>query len=123
MKNKLTLLLLLIGFISTAQLEWAGALTGTDRVMSGGIAVDDNDNIIVGGYFRQSADFDPGAGTHTLISNGGYDLFLSKYDPNGNLSWAISMGGANSDEISDIAVDNSGSIYIKIGRASCRERV
>jgi len=112
MKNKLTLLLLLIGFISTAQLEWAGALTGTDRVMSGGIAVDDNDNIIVGGYFRQSADFDPGAGTHTLISNGGYDLFLSKYDPNGNLSWAISMGGANSDEISDIAVDNSGSIYI-----------
>ncbi|MFC1766290.1 hypothetical protein ACFL6U_29965, partial [Planctomycetota bacterium] len=69
------------------------------------------------GGFSLTADFDPGTGTFNLISNGGYDVFLSKLDNNGDFLWARSFGGSNVDhgynvdKGDHIALDQSGNIY------------
>jgi hypothetical protein len=43
-----------------------------------GITVDANGSIYTTGWFSNTVDFDPGAGTSNLVSAGGYDFFIQK---------------------------------------------
>jgi hypothetical protein len=61
-----------------------------------------------------NADFDPGPGTTVLPSNGGWDVFVLKLDPSGNLVWVRSCGGIEEDHASEITAD-SGGLYV-VGR-------
>lgn len=52
-------------------------------------------------------------GTPDFSSNyGGTDGFVAKYDDSGNFIWAFMIGGVGADEIMDLEVDASGSVYI-----------
>ncbi|RLD41314.1 MAG: hypothetical protein DRI86_13620 [Bacteroidetes bacterium] len=75
------------------------------------IKIDDNDNLIISGGFKDSVDIDPGAAVSMLYSNGDYDAFILKLTANGNYIWAKSLGGFANDVIKDIAVDPQGNIY------------
>ncbi|PCI92566.1 MAG: hypothetical protein COB15_17465, partial [Flavobacteriales bacterium] len=75
------------------------------------IAVDISGNIYSTGEFINTFDFDPNAGTYNLTSSGGYDIFISKLDANGNFVWAKNIGGSNSEESYSIAIDNLENIY------------
>ena len=55
--------------------------TGLDRGLD--IITDDNDDIIVTGFFSGTATF----GTTTLVSSGFTDVFVAKYNPNGIFRW------------------------------------
>ncbi len=76
-----------------------------------GIVVDSIGNVYTTGYFKGTADFDPGAGTANLTSAGDNDIFVSKLDSSGNFIWAKSMGGTGIDAGCGIAVDLSGNVY------------
>lgn len=69
-------------------------------------------NIYVSSTFRLTADADPGAGVQNFTSNGGPDIMLSKFNPNGTLAWAKTMGTAGTDVLVDMAVDASGNIVV-----------
>ncbi|MBI2280081.1 MAG: T9SS type A sorting domain-containing protein [Bacteroidetes bacterium] len=80
------------------------------------MVVDSFNNIYVGGEF--SSHTLPYSST-TLINSYTsqpddytYDIFLTKYDQNGNILWAKSAGGINDDGISSLIVDSIGNIYI-----------
>jgi hypothetical protein len=75
------------------------------------IAVDASGNVYTTGYFKNSGDFNPGAGTWNLESNGSQDIFISKLDASGNFLWAKAMGGTSNDFGQSIAVDASGNVY------------
>lgn len=77
------------------------------------IALDANNNIYTTGYFSNTVDFDPGAGTFTLTSpgSGKFDVFVSKLDASGNFIWAKNMGGSFNDMGSAIAVDANNNVY------------
>ncbi len=75
------------------------------------IAVDASGNVYTIGYFMNGGDFDPGAGTFGLQSNGSQDIFISKLDASGNFLWAKSMGGTSNDFGESIAVDALGNVY------------
>jgi hypothetical protein len=57
-------------------------------------------------------DFDPGAGVDNHKSNGAWDIYLSKLDPDGNFFWARTWGGLGCDLGGSVAIDGSGNAYI-----------
>ena len=62
-------------------------------------------------YSNGTVDFDPGAGTANLGTNGSYDVWVSKLDSSGNYVWAKSFGGTAGDRGYSVAVDSSGNVY------------
>lgn len=86
------------------QLGWA-----TDYCVFGlAIAVDSSGNSYVTGYTDADLDED---GTGVLT--GTYDLYVVKYDTNGNRQWIQQRGAAGAENIgSSIAVDQDGNCYV-----------
>jgi hypothetical protein len=81
--------------------------SGDDRGYS--VSVDSSGNVYITGYFMSSTiDFGGGA-----LTNAGYaDIFLAKFDSNGNHLWSKRFGGSSSDIGSSVSVDSSGNVYI-----------
>ena len=71
---------------------------GTGADFARAIDVDGAGNIFVAGNFNGNADFDPGPGTYSLASAGGYDFFVVKLTQTSSLSLAASSVRANSPE-------------------------
>ena len=92
---------------SWVQAKSAGG-TGQDKATS--VTVDASGNTYVAGYFQSNTIT---FGSFTLTNAGGYDdIFLVKYDANGNVLWAKSAGGTADDDATSIAVDASGNTYV-----------
>jgi hypothetical protein len=79
------------------------------------IAVSSSGDVYITGYFTNTCDFDPGAGTQNLTAagSGWEDIFVGKYDSSGNYVWAKKFGGAGTyhDRGNRIVVDGSGNCY------------
>jgi uncharacterized delta-60 repeat protein/gliding motility-associated-like protein len=69
------------------------------------VAMDAAGNIFIGGSFANTGDFDPGAGSFPLTSNGLTDIVIIKLDQSGNFLWAKQMGGTASEFCGEIAID------------------
>lgn len=76
-----------------------------------GIAIDLQNNIYITGDFRGVVDFDPSTNTTFLTSKGLRDVFLAKYDTQGNILWANRVGGEREDQASALAIDDN-EIYL-----------
>lgn len=89
---------------------WAkqfGAYTGTNVFA---IALSPDGNVHGTGDFRNTVDFDPGAGTFELTSSGGADVFVVTLDDSGSFLWAKQLGGTSSDRSTSIATDPGGNV-------------
>ncbi|MBT3210363.1 MAG: hypothetical protein HN704_11960 [Bacteroidetes bacterium] len=87
---------------------WAKQNDGTAEDIAKSIACDDNGNVYATGHFSGTATF----GGISLISTGGTDVFVAKYDSDGNTIWALQANGANNQYCEDIAIDAANNIYI-----------
>jgi len=76
------------------------------------ITLDASGNILISGWFQGTKDFDPGASSFTLTSNGAADVFIWKLNTGGGLIWAKSIGGIGSDDDHGITTDASGNVYV-----------
>jgi hypothetical protein len=90
---------------------WANSVGGTADDFGYANAVDASGNVHSTGVFRNTVNFDPGAGTLNLTSSGVTDVFVQKLDASGNLLWANSSGGLDIDQGKAITVDGSGNVY------------
>ncbi|HMD79813.1 MAG TPA: hypothetical protein VKE92_00815, partial [Anaerolineales bacterium] len=59
-----------------------------------------------------TVDFDPGAGTTSLVSTGSTDVYVSKLNSAGDLVWAKKVGGSSGDQGNCITTDGSANVYI-----------
>jgi hypothetical protein len=75
-----------------------------------GIANDAAGNVLVSGVVADGDSIT--FGSISLINAGGFDLFLVKYDPLGNVLWAKSAGGIAEDKAQDVSIDPTGNSYI-----------
>ncbi len=88
---------------------WAKSAGGNYDDKATSVATDVSGNILITGFFlADTIQFD----SYDLISAGNYDMFLTKYDPNGNVIWATSAGNANDDRGYAVTVDPSGDVIV-----------
>jgi hypothetical protein len=88
--------------------EWSTKAGGTLDEQGASIAVDDEGNVYVSGYFSGVATF----GNFTLTSAGGEDVFIGKLNPVGQWQWAVRVGGPLDDRGLSIGVDGQGNAYV-----------
>ncbi|MFH2095240.1 MAG: immunoglobulin domain-containing protein [Bacteroidota bacterium] len=91
---------------------WAKPLLGTYSISVESMTLDAQENIYITGCFVGTVDFDPGPANFDLTNAGGDDIFIAKYDSNGNLIWAKRIGNSSSNISNAIVLDNSSSVYI-----------
>jgi hypothetical protein len=96
---------------SLGNFGWAKKMGGVGDDDGYFIAVDSSGNVYTTGFFNNTVDFDPNAGTYNLTSAGMKDIFISKLDPAGNFAWAKRMGSTADDAGGAIAVDLSGNVF------------
>lgn len=115
MRSKLLFLGMMLSFFSlhSQSLQWADGM-GSDGLETGMAVTTDNfGHIYMAGAFNDTSNLDPNGGSATFISNGGFDSYVAQFDQNGNLNWAVQIGGAGSyDFILDVEADVYGNIYI-----------
>ncbi len=92
-------------------LMWAKRMGGAADDVSQDIAVDAAGNVYTTGQFQATVDFDPGAGTFNISSNGARDIFISKLDAAGNFVWAKRVGGINDDAGLSLITDAAGNLF------------
>ena len=93
--------------------SWANAMGAPNTIGSAtavgiSIAHDNFGNVFLAGTFQDTIDFDPGAGTTWVASTGAYDIFLAKFNIQGNLVWIKSFAGTSTEGPVGLVVDNTG---------------
>ena len=97
---------------SSGNLLWVKSMGGINQDESWAVVTDLSGNIYLSGHFQGTENFDPDSGLTILSSNGKSDIFVLKLNPQGNLIWAKSFGGAGNDICLSIASDRVGNIYL-----------
>jgi hypothetical protein len=97
---------------SNGDFKWVKQVETTGEDYSRSIAVDALGNVYTTGFFRGTADFDPGIGINYLTTYLSTDLFVQKLDANGNFIWARQIGNQYYGTLGySIALDAFGNIY------------
>jgi hypothetical protein len=107
------LLLSINAFAQESNWVWAQSHGGNRNDQANSIATDETGNIYVAGWFySKSIVF----GTITLANSDTSgltsDIFLVKYDANGNVIWAKRSGGINGDGVNSVKTDLFGNVFI-----------
>ena len=92
--------------------EWVKNIGGTGTDVGNEITSDADGNVIVCGRFETTIDADPGTGTTSLVSAGGFDMVVIKFDPTGQFIWAKRVGGIGFDEFTNVECDASGNVIL-----------
>ncbi|MGQ0635344.1 MAG: hypothetical protein ACT4QC_12090 [Planctomycetaceae bacterium] len=95
------------GWVSPFVGRTVGSTKGYAAAQS--VALDGSGNIIVGGSYDNSVDFDPSGKTSTLPTIGGG--FVAKLNSRGDLVWSKALESSSSTFVYGLDVDAAGSIY------------
>jgi len=102
--------LFLAKFSSDGVCQWAKRFVFPASATLNGVAADSEGSVIIGGHFQNNLDFGGG----DLQSLGSYDIFVAKFDADGDHVWSNRYGGQSSygDLLYSVAVDSSDNIFI-----------
>jgi hypothetical protein len=91
---------------------WSTTFGGSSMDFVSDFASTSSNDLILGGQFMGTVDFDPGTGSTNLTSAGNYDLFIARYSATGNFVSVSAMGGSDEDQLVSLKVNNSNEIII-----------
>ncbi len=97
-----------VKYAPNGTIQWGASSGGAGMDWANAVAVDQNGNIYVTGYYNGNATF----GTQSLSSKGQQDIFIASYNPTGTLRWVQSAGGAENDAGYGLAVGPNGDVYL-----------
>ncbi len=96
---------MIIKYDAKGEVEWARSIGGSSNEFIYSVAETNDGGYIAGGYFNSNS---IQVGDYTLNSNGGNDGMIIKYDAEGEVEWARSVGGSKSDDIQSVATTENG---------------
>ncbi|HKR04851.1 MAG TPA: SBBP repeat-containing protein [Bacteroidia bacterium] len=106
-----TIDMFIVKYDSTGNVLWAKSAGGIDREFAESIAIDFAGNVYVSGSFEGvSLSFD--AVVITNVNPATEDIFVVKYDSDGNALWAKSGNGNNLDWATCVTTDPFGNVFI-----------
>lgn len=97
-----------IKFTPAGNVSWYKQIGSSMIESAGGLKIDNENALYVAGSFSNSITLDG----KTIISAGATDIFLCKWDNDGNLKWLESGGGTYIDDVYSIALGLDGDIYL-----------
>ncbi|UTW61702.1 T9SS type A sorting domain-containing protein [bacterium SCSIO 12741] len=113
---------LIAGFVtksdSAGNLIWAKSFGNPGIATPDDIAVDDQGNLYITGYFglQIPVDFDPGPGTFLMTSERAHAQFILKLDSRGNFVWARQLPqNSRIPGYLSITLDGAGDVYVAGG--------
>lgn len=83
---------------------WVKRVGNTGHDVGRGIDIDASGNVYVTGNFSNTVDFDPGLGSYSKTSVGGYDIFVLKLNSLGSFEGVYTGGGTQNDAGQDIDI-------------------
>ncbi len=89
--------------------QWALTLGGIENEDINDMAVDEAGNLYVCGSYRVEMELGPSV---VLSASGINDGFVAKYDSNGELIWAKSIGGNGNDACNSLDIDDEGNVVL-----------
>jgi len=97
-------------FTATGQLIWALNCGGQEETRGVALAVDPTTgDVVASGFYDKQAQF----GEQILVANtSDRDVFVARFNANGQVLWARRAGGVHDDNVSDLAIDATGHIYL-----------
>ena len=99
----------IVKYAPDGAVQWAHNAGGTGGVDDGtDITVDKAGNIYVIGFFTSATIT---FGTYTLTDAASTGSFLTKYDPSGNVLWAVDNTISGDDRPRSVATDSAGNVY------------
>lgn len=103
----------IVKYNSSGTPQWFHAIGKSDDDGGRTVATDVSGNCYVTGWFRAPSIT---AGSFTLYNKntggGSSDMFLIKYDPDGNVLWAVNAGSQDDDKGNGVTVDPSGNVIV-----------
>ncbi|MGL5891181.1 MAG: T9SS type A sorting domain-containing protein, partial [Bacteroidia bacterium] len=93
------------------QINCATSFGGVSNEQSTSVKLSGSGQLLVGGAFEGTADFDPGTGVNNQTANGDFDAFLLLLSSTGNFVDVHTFGGIGFDLVTTVAADASGNIY------------
>lgn len=99
-------------YTSDGELIWVRTFGGLSEDEGVAVVTDLQSNIYVLGNFTYTVDFDPGPGQITKTSVGPSDVFLSKFDKDGNLIWVNTFGGNDYLSPMGLGIGNNSELFI-----------
>lgn len=91
---------------------WAFNVGGPREDFGYTLTTDVAGNVYVLGHFTNLIDLDPGNGTAYHVTKGNYDIFLAKYDANGQFLWSSAFGDRGIDYGFGITTDPNGNVLV-----------
>lgn len=78
---------------TVGQFLWVKAITGFSEVIAMAIETEEGGSFFLTGLFSFESDFDTGSDEYIIDSSSGFDFFIARFFPDGNLDWVKSFGG------------------------------
>lgn len=97
---------------SAGELVWVQQFGSVEQNSGHCLAADQEGNVYASGIFRGSVDFDPGPDTLLLTAEGEHDMFILKFNPEGDLMWGQNMDWLSTATSYAMDVHSDGNVFI-----------
>jgi len=98
----------LLKYDANGNIEWANSISGTMAKQANDLALDNEGNVLLTGFFQDSLLL----GNQTLVSQGERDIFVAKFSPEGQLLWAQQAGAEGNSRGISIATDADNAVVV-----------
>lgn len=89
------------------QVLWAKEILGTNDCVVNSIQTDSEGSVYVAGQYEQNIAFDD-----FRLKSEGRELFIAKYNTNGEFQWAVKAGSGVDDMAYSISIDNNDNVFV-----------
>lgn len=89
---------------------WAMQFSSPNDIAINTMTTDPSGNVYISGSYSGTKNFNPKGVAYNLT--GSYDCYVAKYNTEGILMWAVSIGGTGSSNASSLAIDAGGNVVL-----------